>query len=418
MASADIQWMPAPGRHSVAVGSSLGRSLKARKGVAAPKRSNLPDRDLYSFRYNFKPESIDTNKPGSIEVQRSKESTSIRVERPSAQAGESHVFKAVEQPVKEVDCVLIYDEELGTFTLEKLDSFLSLSYDKKVTGATTSLARQSASPLPTPSQGSRSKGDSDLESQLERDLGLADVDADGEPDDEYEDMILSSIPQKEEEEEEEEEINPPPPKVASVAPPLKPKPPQASKVIKKQEAPPPKIKTKAKESSRPKREHESRTGNDSDLEEVLDFGVPARQAKRPKSSSSGGLAFPGASSSFTSLPSAREPAATAPTSRAVAESDSDQDWDFVAGDGTAAASADGDVAGGEVEEEIDLAAFEQEMQLELEESDEDILADAMSPEPEPAVSAPGRPISLNQFAGGELSPDEDDTSSSEDSDDD
>lgn len=49
MASVDAQWMPVTGRHEVSIGKSLGRALKARKGI--PKRaSNLPDRELYSFR--------------------------------------------------------------------------------------------------------------------------------------------------------------------------------------------------------------------------------------------------------------------------------------------------------------------------------------------------------------------------------
>ena len=51
MASVDTQWMPVTGRHKVDIGTSLARALKARKGIAPPKRaSNLPDRDFYSFR--------------------------------------------------------------------------------------------------------------------------------------------------------------------------------------------------------------------------------------------------------------------------------------------------------------------------------------------------------------------------------
>lgn len=51
MASVDAHWMPVTGRHKVNIGTSLGRALKARKGIAPPKRaSNLPDRDFYSFR--------------------------------------------------------------------------------------------------------------------------------------------------------------------------------------------------------------------------------------------------------------------------------------------------------------------------------------------------------------------------------
>lgn len=33
--------------------------------------------------------------------------------RQHPQARESHLFKGTEQPVKEYDCVLIYDEDLG-----------------------------------------------------------------------------------------------------------------------------------------------------------------------------------------------------------------------------------------------------------------------------------------------------------------
>jgi len=127
----DNSWMPASGRHPVGIGSSLGRALKARKGAPPAKRANLPDRDFYSFRYNFKPESIDSSKPGTIDIKRGRDSTSVTVERSSAQAGEGHVFVGNEMPAKEWECVLIYDEETGNFVLEKLDSFMILNYDKK-----------------------------------------------------------------------------------------------------------------------------------------------------------------------------------------------------------------------------------------------------------------------------------------------
>lgn len=70
------------------------------------------------------------------------------------QPRESHLFKGTEQPVKEYDCVLIYDEDMGvsarfvwlafqlmwmtlqTFTLEKIDSFMNFSYDRKVQTST------------------------------------------------------------------------------------------------------------------------------------------------------------------------------------------------------------------------------------------------------------------------------------------
>lgn len=114
MDSVDTQWMPATGLHTVSLGSSLSRALKARKGGVPPKRSNLPDRDFYSFRCessssrhsqiaeflytdNFKPESIDPDRPGSVEVRRGKDSTSVTLERPSTQVSyASHNCQNVE----------------------------------------------------------------------------------------------------------------------------------------------------------------------------------------------------------------------------------------------------------------------------------------------------------------------------------
>ncbi|KAF9224360.1 hypothetical protein BS17DRAFT_779679 [Gyrodon lividus] len=401
MTSQATQWMPVTGRYKVDIGTSLGRALKARKGIAPPKRaSNFPDRDFYSFRYNFKPESIGADKPGSIEVKRGKESTSVTVERPSTQAGESHIFKGTEQPVKEYDCVLIYDEELGTFTLEKIDSFMSFSYDRKAQASVSTIPRDATSPIAAPTPQPIDDG-IDLEKELERDLdGLED--ADGEPDDDFEEVLATITSTRKSLEEKQIPIAST--KELPPIPPLKVKASRSVPQMKQESLP--KLKIKAKELSKAKRETDARGLVDSDLEEVLDFGVPARQTKRRKPSPPAPkppptqLALPDASTSVV-LPSSRPPPPV------KEDSDSEDDWDAVVG---------GDPPGDNDAEEIDLDAFEQEMAQQLEGSDEDILAAAMSPEPA-ATHAPGRPMSLNQFAGGQLSPDEDSTSSSEDSDD-
>jgi len=406
MASVDAQWMPVTGRHEVSIGKSLGRALRARKGI--PKRaSNLPDRELYSFRYNFKPESIDPDKPGSIEVKRTKESTSVSMERPGLQPRESHLFKGTEQPVKEYDCVLVYDEEMGTFTLEKIDTFMTFTHDRKVQSSSSSaVQRETASPMAITPQ--PADDDADLMNQLEKDLvGLED--AEGEPDDDFEEVIAPVISAQnnlrfeEEEEEEEEELllaaskAPPPPTL-----PAKPKP--SHNVPLNQQEPIPKSKSKSKEVSKPKIELEPEDIVDSELEEVLTFGVPTRTAKRRRLSPvvvqkpppATQLALPSSSTSVV-LPSSRLP----PPKE---DSDSEEDgWDAVVGD---------DLPENDTQE-IDLEEFEQEMEQQLEELDEDILAAAMPSE------TSRRPISLNQFAGGQLSQEEEDsTSSSDDSDED
>jgi len=250
--------------------------------------------------------------------------------------------------------------------------------------------------------------DIDLVKELERDLvGLED--AEGEPDDDFDEEVIATItseqkhrtPKQEEEEEEELLLA-----VCATPPPTLPpksKPPRS--IPPNQQEPISKPKTKSKDFSRVKGESASGDIIDSELEEVLAFGVPTRTTKRqrlspvaPKPRPVTQLALPNASTSVV-LPSSRPPPKE--------DSDSEEDdWDPVVG---------GDLHAENDTQEIDLDAFEQEMEQQLEGLDEDILAAAMSSE---QVSAPQRPMSLNQFAGGQLSQDEDSTSSSDESDED
>lgn len=87
------------------------------------------------------------------------------------QLGETHVFGGVETIAKEWECVLIYDEEQDvssafilmfsprivltrtispsqTYTLEKLDSYMTLRYDRKVASPERSNPRVSSNVSP------------------------------------------------------------------------------------------------------------------------------------------------------------------------------------------------------------------------------------------------------------------------------
>jgi neural Wiskott-Aldrich syndrome protein len=181
-----------------------------------------------------------------------------------------------------------------------------------------------------------------------------------------------------------------------------------------------KLKPNAKPKAKSKREHVS------DVEaEELSFGQPARQMKRARSSSGGGLALPSRSS--TVLP--QGPVLASPQRNAHNDSiDSDEEeWDEVAAapsvsTATAFQPTTANDSDASDEEEIDMNAFEAEMNKHLDPSmgsDDDFLAAAVMSEPETPVRGGGRPISLNQFAGGtEASQDDDDYSSSEESDED
>ncbi|KAJ7666545.1 hypothetical protein B0H17DRAFT_1143060 [Mycena rosella] len=345
--SSSSTWVP-QGRHEVQIGPSLNKALKARKGGPPP----------------------------SIEVTRGKDATSVVLEHPSLQPGENHRYNGTETPAKELDCVLIYDEETGSYKLEKLESYIILSYDGK---ATVSLPTSAA---PTPTQ---------------TDTGFDDtlVDAAGESDDE---MPSHFAPPRQEAEESEEELEPalPPSKPPAAA--AAPRPTKAAPQRKstKKAPPPPPI--------------------PADLEEeTLQFGRPA--TKRAKPTPAVALSLPGASASSWVAPPAPIASTSAPPAHRAAspiavQSDSDEDdWEPVPVDA-------------EAPQEIDMDDFEQTLEAEMEaememaeEEDgsepEDFLAEALPQAPESAAT-PVRPMSMGQLAGYS----DDEYSSSEDSDDD
>ncbi|KAI1792991.1 RNA polymerase II transcription elongation factor-domain-containing protein [Ganoderma leucocontextum] len=144
--AADNSWMPS-GRHQVILGPSLTRTLKARQSGPIKNTKVKAEREFYSFRYNFKPESIDVTRSGTIETQRPKEEggpSTVTVVRPSQQNDSGISFVGTENIAKEFECVLVYDEGAGTITLEKIDSYITLNHDPKPTLA----PRHVGSPAP------------------------------------------------------------------------------------------------------------------------------------------------------------------------------------------------------------------------------------------------------------------------------
>lgn len=173
-------------------------------------------------------------------------------------------------------------------------------------------------------------------------------------------------------------------------------------------------------------------------EEDLEFGKPAKPAKRahvsPQPSSD--LSLPTVSSTAMSLPpfiSKNQMASTTAQEAIIphvfqdtyhSESEGQEEWDevvqpadtLVLEEDEGNESIFGDVVD-EGGEEIDINEFAAEMDQELDEDEdeEDAEADVVT---RPVI--PGRPMSLNQFAGGALTAEQDDdySSSSDDSSDD
>lgn len=95
---------------------------------------------------NFRPESVDSSKPGVVEVKQGKGATMLQVERasvqvrasfrctrltaltnllPGPQSDEVHTFRGKEEPAKDVECILIYDEETGVRVIASPHSYPS-----------------------------------------------------------------------------------------------------------------------------------------------------------------------------------------------------------------------------------------------------------------------------------------------------
>ncbi|KAI5122189.1 hypothetical protein M0805_007086 [Coniferiporia weirii] len=413
-------WTPPQGRHQVNVGKSMTRFLKQRKGIPQTKQNKaMPSSSYYHFKYKFMPESVDTTKPGIVELSNGTDATNVRVERASLQSNEVHVFRGKEEPAKEVECVLIYDEESGMFTLEKLDSSLALNHE----GRSQPKARApSASPLPTPSPApSALKIDDDLTAELFRELEstLVDDDAEGE----VEEPTPSAGPSRPQASSNRrpEPTRPPPidntngkPKPKLRAPPLGtapikakpavPSPPVYAQLPPKPITNPPIPSVSSNPGTKSLGKNKAPGVRTIDVEEeVMEFGRPARPTKRarmsppstaPPMSGPTSLSLPGTSSANTfslpssdglALPTSGGGVALAPPlpgPSAVPEDDDDDDedeWDEVAGVGisnsvprsTGASleevSTFGDgFADAEAEEiNIDVDQFAAEMDMEL-----------------------------------------------------
>jgi len=96
----------------------------------------MPTKNFYNFRYKFKPGSVDDSQTGVLEPKTGSES-GFRLEHPSNQPDEKFVFAATEDPAQNWECVVVYDEETGVYTLEVLDSSLDIQHPERVNSKPT-----------------------------------------------------------------------------------------------------------------------------------------------------------------------------------------------------------------------------------------------------------------------------------------
>ncbi|KAJ1308924.1 hypothetical protein OPQ81_004609 [Rhizoctonia solani] len=120
----------------------------------AQHRKNPVQSSYHGFRYHFKPESIDTRKPGKVQPPNPPRAAgdggvALDVELLGSNGEDKHLFTAVEQATKELDVFMIFDPTTGAFTMYEADSSVILSYDRAASKA-ASRSRSKTSPATQP----------------------------------------------------------------------------------------------------------------------------------------------------------------------------------------------------------------------------------------------------------------------------
>ncbi|KAH7343517.1 hypothetical protein B0J17DRAFT_764708 [Rhizoctonia solani] len=124
----------------------------------AQHRKNPAQSTFHSFKYHFKPESIDVRKPGKVQMPNPPRAAgdggaALDVELLGPNAEDKHLFTAVEQATKDLDVFMIFDPTTGAFTMYEADSSVILSYDRaasKAASRSRSKTSPATQPLPIP----------------------------------------------------------------------------------------------------------------------------------------------------------------------------------------------------------------------------------------------------------------------------
>ncbi|KAF9271768.1 hypothetical protein BGZ68_003099, partial [Mortierella alpina] len=121
-----------------------GASLAGNSGSTSAAAPN----EFYQFKYNFQPESVDKSRPGGLvgngetfelEFAGSGGSTAAAADQGHTTVingagnggGETYSWTSTERTSRAVDCLLIFDEETQTFTLERQHSAFSFIQNRK-----------------------------------------------------------------------------------------------------------------------------------------------------------------------------------------------------------------------------------------------------------------------------------------------
>ncbi|KAG8722001.1 hypothetical protein FRC08_008097, partial [Ceratobasidium sp. 394] len=101
------------GRCTVNLDESVLRMLEP----AQHPRRNAAQSTYHSFKYHFKPESIDVRKAGKVQAANPprvvQDGVALDVEQLGSNNEDKHLFTAVEQATKELDVFMVFDPTTG-----------------------------------------------------------------------------------------------------------------------------------------------------------------------------------------------------------------------------------------------------------------------------------------------------------------
>lgn len=117
--------------------SGFSSQSRNRSGHGSNSSSDQCDK-YYSVRYDFKPASLDNDRPGEVEIQGDREVTitlptvmpTTAGQEEDVQIPDDIVYKGNKKPAQK-ECLLIIDHKTGEVTLEKLDSSITVKKTRK-----------------------------------------------------------------------------------------------------------------------------------------------------------------------------------------------------------------------------------------------------------------------------------------------
>lgn len=150
------------GEYAVKVPPSVLNAMRNRRSGDGPPASQGPNGKVFSVRYGFRPDSLDTGAPFQLTRGEGSKNEDFLIEAPGAHGSEPHLFRGQATSAKDNEYVLVFNQSTKSFDLQLLDFTLRMnaSREKPSTRKQLSLPPRegSSTPVSTPSSSTPAAG--------------------------------------------------------------------------------------------------------------------------------------------------------------------------------------------------------------------------------------------------------------------